>query len=118
MKKYLLSFLIGAFVWQQTVSIHAEPEFRKIFNGQDLAGWDGSPELWSVRDGAITGQTTPEHPARGNTFLIWTQGRPANFELACSFRIMANNREGFANSGIQYRSKVLDPRSWVVSGYQ
>jgi uncharacterized protein (TIGR03067 family) len=29
-----------------------------------------------------------------------------------------NNSQGFANSGIQYRSKVLDPKNWVVGGYQ
>src|SRR5207237_1181656 len=74
--------------------------------------------LWSVKEGAITGQTTKENPARGNTFLIWTNGTVSDFELRCSFRLAANNSEGFANSGIQYRSKVLDPTNWVVGGYQ
>ena len=93
-------------------------DFRPIFNGKDLAGWDGNRELWSVRDGAITGQTTPEHPTKVNTFLVWTNGTPADFELRCSFRLVPDNPQGFANSGIQYRSKVLDPANWVVGGYQ
>jgi len=29
---------------------------------------------WSVKDGAITGVTTKENPAKGNNFLIWTNG--------------------------------------------
>ncbi len=95
-----------------------EAGFQSIFNGQDLTGWDGNPKLWSVKDGAITGQTTAENPAKGNTFLIWTNGTVADFELRCSFRLVPGDAKGFANSGIQYRSKVVDPANWVVGGYQ
>ncbi len=96
----------------------AEKGFLRIFNGKDLAGWDGNPKLWSVKDGAITGQTTAENPAKGNTFLIWTNGTVADFELRCSFKLTPGDAKAFANSGIQYRSKVLDPANWVVGGYQ
>src|ERR1051326_4546154 len=95
-----------------------EEGFQKIFNGTDLTGWTGDPRLWSVKDGAITGQTTKENPAKGNTFLIWTNGEVSDFELRCSFRLTAENDQGFSNSGIQYRSKVLEPAHWVVGGYQ
>jgi hypothetical protein len=95
-----------------------EKGFLRIFNGRDLTGWEGNPKLWSVKDGAITGQTTAENPARGNTFLIWTNGTVADFELRCSFKLVPGDAKGFANSGIQYRSKVLDPANWVVGGYQ
>jgi len=98
----------------------ADPEagFQEIFNGKDLTGWDGNRTLWSVKDGAIVGQTTTEKPTKGNTFLIWTNGPVADFELRLSYRITPNNDKGFANSGVQYRSKVLDPANWVVGGYQ
>jgi hypothetical protein len=96
----------------------SERGFRRIFNGHDLAGWDGNPKLWSVKDGAITGQTTAENPAKGNTFLVWTNGTVGDFELRCSFKLMPGDSHGFANSGIQYRSKVVDPANWVVHGYQ
>ena len=96
----------------------AEKGFLRIFNGKDLTGWDGNPKLWSVKDGAITGQTTAENPAKGNTFLIWTNGTLTDFELRCSFKLVPGDDKGFANSGIQYRSKVLDPDNWVVGGYQ
>ena len=95
-----------------------ERGFHAIFNGKDLTGWDGNPKLWSVKDGAITGQTTVENPAKGNTFLIWTNGTVGDFELRCSFRLVPGDSKGFANSGIQYRSKVVDPSYWVVGGYQ
>ncbi|MHB1036691.1 MAG: family 16 glycoside hydrolase [Pirellulales bacterium] len=87
-----------------------ESGFKPIFNGKDLTGWDGNPKIWSVRDGAITGQTTAENPTKGNTFLIWRGGKPSNFELRMSFRMVGGN------SGIQYRSKDLG--NWVAGGYQ
>jgi len=36
----------------------ADDTFRSLFNGKDLEGWDGNPELWSVKNGVITGKTT------------------------------------------------------------
>ena len=96
----------------------SERGFHSIFNGKDLTGWNGNPKLWSVRDGAITGQTTVENPAKGNTFLIWTNGTVGDFELRCSFKLVPGDSHGFANSGVQYRSKVIDPSYWVVGGYQ
>jgi hypothetical protein len=96
----------------------SEKGFKSMFNGKDLTGWEGAPDLWTVRDGAITGETTVEHPAQENTFLIWKGGEPADFELRCSFRIKPGDSQGFSNSGIQYRSKVVKPEYWVVSGYQ
>lgn len=102
----------------QTNPLMAEDGFTSMFNGQDLTGWDGVKELWSVKDGAIVGQTTTENPAKENSFLVWTNGQPGDFEMRCSFKIMANNDIGFANSGVQYRSKVVKPSYWVVAGYQ
>src|SRR5437660_812454 len=97
-----------------TPTSHAATEegFTPIFNGKDLTGWDGNPALWSVKDGAIVGQTSEANPIKNNTFLIWTNGQPGDFELRCSFKIEPLNTSGFANSGIQYRSKVLDPNGW------
>jgi hypothetical protein len=106
------SRLSGALIFEDRAG------FTKIFNGTDLTGWSGNPQFWSVKDGAIVGQTTAEHPAKGNTFLIWTKGEVSDFELRLSFKITPNSDKGFANSGIQYRSKVVDEKNWVVGGYQ
>ena len=119
--KTLLTLALGAILLGPTTGLVAQESergFEKIFNGKDLSGWDGSPDLWSVRDGAITGETSKEHPAKENTFLIWTNGAPGDFELRCSFLIRPGDDKGFSNSGIQYRSRVVKPSYWVVSGYQ
>src|SRR6266536_5242783 len=84
-----------------------------LFNGADLTGWKGNTDFWSVEDGAITGKTTPERLLKGyNTFLIWTGGQPADFELRLKYKMAGGN------SGIQYRSKVLDETKYIVGGYQ
>ncbi len=92
-------------------------DMRSIFNGNDLTGWDGDPRLWSVKDGAIRGETTAENSAKGNTFIIWKDGVTKDFELRLSFRCNATN-----NSGIQYRSTHRTDSSagnkWRVRGYQ
>lgn len=98
----------------------APAEDKQLFNGKDLTGWKGQPEFWSVKDGAITGQTTKETPVKENTFLIWQDGEPGDFELTFKYKIVDANGEatGFGNSGVQYRSKVVKPEYSVVSGYQ
>lgn len=91
-------------------SLAADEGFKPIFNGSDLKGWEGNPKFWSVKDGAIVGQTTAENPTKGNTFLIWRDGTVDNFVLRFKYRIKGGN------SGVQYRSKDLG--NWVVGGYQ
>lgn len=92
-------------------------DMKRIFNGKDLSGWDGDPRLWTVKDGAIRGETTEDVKANGNTFIIWKGGTLKDFELRLSFRCNATN-----NSGIQYRSRHITEgkvrNKWVVRGYQ
>jgi hypothetical protein len=90
-----------------------EPSWRELFNGKDLSGWDGNPELWSVKDGVIVGQTAGPEQLKYNQFLIWRGGVVKNFELRATVRQSGNN------SGIQYRSvERKDVGPWSISGYQ
>ena len=102
--------LVSALLLVCSSALGAAAEFKPLFNGKDLAGWDGDPRLWTVQDGVIRGETTLGKLARGNTFLIWRGGTLADFELKVKFRIQNGN------SGVQYRSK--ETNQWVVSGYQ
>lgn len=106
-----VAILMAGVAWADTEG------FCPIFNGKNLDGWDGDPRLWRVEDGMIVGQTTAEKPTKGNTFLIWRGGQPADFELKIEFRMP---EEGFANSGIHYRSAEKPEQwgRWVVGGYQ
>jgi hypothetical protein len=103
--------------WAQSTVPAEAPGMAALFNGKDLAGWDGDPRLWSVKEGAIRGETTAENPAKGNTFLILKDKKFSDFDLRLFFRCNAAN-----NSGIQYRSKHITEgkvgNKWVVRGYQ
>lgn len=87
----------------------AEPE--PIFDGSSLTGWRGNAQLWSVEDAAIVGRTSDENPIQQNTFLVYE--RPVgDFELRLQYKIDGGN------SGVQYRSKIVDESEFVVAGYQ
>ncbi|MBX7207171.1 MAG: DUF1080 domain-containing protein [Verrucomicrobiaceae bacterium] len=93
--------------------LHAEEGFRPLFNGKDLTGWDGNPELWSVEDGALTGKTKGPESLGYNQFLIWRGGVLKNFELRAKIKQSGNN------TGIQYRSREFpEVGKWSVGGYQ
>ena len=114
MKPILTLALLAAF------ALPALAEDVTIFNGTDLTGWEGNKDLWSVKDGTITGITPPDpaDPKKGiikhNTFLVWKAGKVSDFTLTFQYRIEKGN------SGVQYRSKELTPGDFgpIISGYQ
>ena len=106
----LLSTLMLFTILASTVNAQ---EFQSLFNGEDLSGWAGKKEFWSVKNGAIFGQTTKAKPTQGNTFLIWEGGEVGDFVFKAKVRFSGNN------SGVQYRSEqVGKPEDFVVKGYQ
>lgn len=118
MNKSLRNFvLLAAAAGFSLISSQAqvvEPGFTSLFNGRELSGWRGNPDLWSVKDGAITGITKADPKLTHNTFLVYTNREFSDFELRLSYRIEKGN------SGIQYRSRVPKdgPFGPIVHGYQ
>ena len=90
----------------------AEKGFTAMFNGKDLAGWEGEPGWWSVQDGAITGMSTAQKPLDHQSYLFWRGGKPGDFDLRADFRFLGP----WGNSGINFRSQELP--NWDVKGYQ
>ncbi len=89
-------------------------EWQALFNGKDLAGWSGDSRLWRVENGVLIGETDDAgRKIDANSFLVWQGGEPGDFELEFQARVTGEN-----NSGVQYRSRVIDPAKWVVGGYQ
>ena len=86
--------------------------FITLFNGRDLAGWTGLSGYWSVTDGSISGHETKE--VSKQTFLVFTALEVRDFELHVRYRFASI--EG--NSGVQFRSTLLDPETFRVGGYQ
>ena len=84
--------------------------FRPIFNGKDLTGWSQKDGYFSVKDGVITGESTPDHLCKPNHHLVYTAEELTDFELRAEFRLSKG-----ANSGIQLRCK---PQFIGDNGYQ
>ena len=84
------------------------PGFTSLFNGKDLTGWVGDPNIWKVEDGILVGRTTK--PLGYNDFLR-ADKEYANFIMYCETRL-----RGY-NSGIQIRS-ILCEDGVAMAGYQ
>lgn len=109
-RRFFLALAAAATV---TFAFAADEGFKPLFNGKDLKGWQGDTNIWSVKDGAILGQTTAETKLKANTFLIWRDGAVDDFVLRFKYRIKNGN------SGVQYRSKEMtNAGPFVVGGYQ
>ncbi len=87
-----------------------EPQTEELFDGRTLDGWSGEQGFWSVQDGALTGESTPEHLAARTTYLVWTRSKVRDFELTLEFKLVGGN------SGVQFRSRGDGP--FDVVGYQ
>ena len=105
-----LRILAFAVLAASTTATFAQ-EAKSLFDGKTMEGWKGNPEIWSVTDGALTA-TTAEGQLKYNTFLVWQGGDVSDFELTAKYKMIGGN------SGIQYRSKLIDPEKFIVGGYQ
>ena len=98
-------------VMAQARKATTEDGFVPMFNGKDLTGWDGKPGWWTVADGTLLCESTPEKPCAKCNYLIWKGGQPGDFEMRAEIRLSEH-----ANSGIQIRSEVRP--DWDTYGYQ
>ncbi|MDR2345008.1 MAG: DUF1080 domain-containing protein [Planctomycetaceae bacterium] len=90
--------------------------FVSMFNGKDLTEWDGNPNLWSVKDNCIVGQTESKGDAKltYNQFIIWKGGDVSDFVFRADIKLSPNG-----NSGFQYRSKKNSGnKQFSLNGYQ
>ena len=108
MRVFSLGFICLTVFWFLCLAVSpvlAQDEgFKPIFDGRTLDGWKtANMSYWSVKDGAITGQSTERNPVKDNQFLVWQLGQVDDFELMLKYRITGTPA---ANSGIQIRSRV------------
>jgi hypothetical protein len=66
-----------------------------LFDGKDLAGWEGHESLWSVQDGAIVGKNTG--PVKVSTYLL-TRQKFSDFRLTATVKLV----ESEMHSGIAF----------------
>lgn len=85
----------------------------RIFDGATLNNWVGDSTYWHVEDSCLVGVITPATLIKRNTFIIYHGNMPQDFELRVNFKVSA---EG--NSGINYRSDMVDGVPYALKGYQ
>jgi hypothetical protein len=114
--RYLSLLTLAGAVALTTAPLRAEEKndaSTAFFNGKDLTGWEGLPQLWSVKDGAIVGNTGDG--GKFNTFLCSTK-KYKDFEL--QFQVKLTGKGWTGNSGVQIRSEVINKERFVVKGPQ
>lgn len=113
MRSTLLSLALMTLLasWTGLPAALADSSTNQFFNGKDLEGWEGVKEYWSVKDGAIVGYT-PKDPGYNN--FLCSKKKYGDFELSFKVRL----KDGVGNSGVQIRSRLLDPKKFVVGGPQ
>ena len=89
-----------------------EEGFVTIFNGKDLTGWDANPEIWSVEEGVLIGQSPRGEPYNRQDYIYWAVAEPGDFVLRLRYRLTGTG----SNSGIQFRSERRP--HWDCYGYQ
>ena len=87
----------------------AEDGFEPLFNGKDLAGWEGDPFLWKVEDGMVVGRS----PGISYNDFITTTEEYSDFVLRFQIQLVDN----IGNSGVQIRSRRVSG-SMEMIGYQ
>ena len=103
----------GTFVHLQK-RVPAEPDgARRLITPGSLAGWSGDQAYWRAEGDVIVGESTADRPLGKNSFLVWTGGKLADFQLRLKFRLTGG---ADANAGVQFRSEVLP--DGAVKGYQ
>lgn len=109
--RLILTVVATSLMFVQPAISQEAAKGKKLFDGSTLAGWSGVKANWRVEDGAITGESFADTPLKNNTFLVYEK-KFGDFELSCEFKITGGN------SGIQYRSKLVDEEKFIVGGYQ
>jgi hypothetical protein len=70
-------------------------ETIQLFNGNDLTGWEGHEDLWSVKDGVIIGKNTQE--VKVSTYLL-TKRKFTDFRLLATVKLVQSEM----HSGIAF----------------
>jgi prenyltransferase beta subunit/predicted esterase len=82
--------------------------FMPLVAKNDLSGWEGDTQLWSVKDGMLIGHS----PGLDHNEFLATSRAYGDFILSLNFRLI----DGKGNSGVQFRSVRVPPHE--MSGYQ
>ncbi|MGN8226595.1 3-keto-disaccharide hydrolase [Gracilimonas sp. BCB1] len=106
-------FLLNGCEPSEAPASQSDNTFQTILTDSTLNQWSGKEGYWTFENGVLTGETTPNTILIENTFFIWDGDTGHDFELKADFRISERG-----NSGINYYSKPVKAKEFMLSGYQ
>lgn len=120
MKKFILiligfTFISNSVVYAQlpeSVSDEDVDYEQLLKDESSFDKWEGDSNYWRFEEGVLIGEMTEENPLEENNFIVWEE-EVENFELKVETRISEDG-----NSGIQYRSEILEGDPNKLRGYQ
>ena len=102
----LFAYLTGA---SQVPMLATKDNAGALFNGRDLTGWTGDPQLWSVENGEIVGRS----PGLAHNSFLLSDLQADDFRFSIDLKLVENT----GNSGVQFRTLSLKGYD-EVQGYQ
>ncbi|MDB5050182.1 MAG: hypothetical protein JWO30_3253 [Fibrobacteres bacterium] len=93
--------------------------WMKLFDGKDLTGWQGrTGGYWVVDSAGVIVGTHPTAAAamNGENTFLFTDSMFSDFRLKLDGRMPGSG--GYRNSGIMYRSTIVNKTGYAASGYQ
>ncbi|MDG2384822.1 MAG: DUF1080 domain-containing protein [Pirellulaceae bacterium] len=92
--------------WADTVPFPAAERPIELFNGKNLAGWNGQAEYFSVEDGEIVARNGKDNPPAASTYLM-SKKNFSNFRLVFEGRLVTSKM----HSGIALWGKPIEKQS-------
>jgi len=83
---------------------------KTLFDGKTLNGWSGSPDWWSVEDGAIVGKSSGRVP----TSFLYTKDNYTDFRLTVSSKMVESEN----HAGVCFWGEVIEDgtNKWNTRG--
>jgi hypothetical protein len=112
MKK--IQIIIGVIIVSFTVQSF-QKNHLKVFNGKTFSNWEGDTlKTWKIRDNALWGGSLEEVVPLNN--FLCTKKSYGDFRLKLKFKL--ENKGGFCNAGVQFRSIRSKNPTHEMIGYQ
>jgi len=91
--------------------------FVSLFDGKTLDGWEYDPTYWRAENGELIGEIVAGKEITENTFITYRggpdKGVMKDFEIKMEYKISDKG-----NSGVNYRSAMVEGKKYVLKGYQ
>ena len=83
---------------------------KSLFDGKTLNGWQGNPDYWSVKDGALTGKSGD----KVTTNFLFTKDRYSDFRLT----LLSKMVESENHAGVAFWGEIAqkDENKWYTQG--